>query len=150
MAARKSKQPEATTAEARAFTIVLEEIRAQNKGFGEGQELLREQMGVLREEVGGLRQEVGGLRQEVGGLRQEVGGLRQEVGGLREEMRAGFAEVDRRFAQVDRRFDRVEQDVGLVKIAVLDHARELKEIRVALGNKVDRHELEALVARGMR
>jgi hypothetical protein len=122
MAARKSKQTEATTAEARAFTIVLEEIRAQNKGFGEGQELLREQMGVLREEVGGLR----------------------------EEMRAGFAEVDRRFAQVDRRFDHIEQDVGLVKIAVLDHARELKEIRVALGNKVDRHELETLVARGVR
>jgi hypothetical protein len=108
MAARKSKQTEATTAEARAFTIVLEEIRAQNKGFGEGQELLREQVGVLRE-----------------------------------EMRAGFAEVDQRF-------DHIEQDVGLVKIAVLDHARELKEIRVALGNKVDRHELETLVARGMR
>jgi hypothetical protein len=115
MAARKSRHPEAATAEARAFTIVLEEIRAQNKGFGEGQELLRESHELLRE-----------------------------------EMRAGFAEVDRRFEHVDRRFDRIEQDVGLVKIAVLDHARELKEIRVALGNKVDRHELETLVARGVR
>jgi hypothetical protein len=115
MAARRSKQPEATGAEARAFTIVLEEIRAQNKGFGEGQQLLREQMG-----------------------------------GLREEMRAGFGEVDRRFEQVDRRLDRLEQDVGLVKIAVVGHARDLKEIRAALGNKVDRHELETLVVRGMR
>jgi hypothetical protein len=79
------------------------------------------------------------------------------LGGLREEMRAGFAEVDRRFGEVDRRFeqvdrrlDRLEQDVGLVKIAVVDHARDLKEIRAALGNKVDRHELETLVVRGMR
>ena len=129
MAARKSKQTEATGAEARAFTVVLEEIRAQNKGFGEGQELLREQMGALRGQMGALG--------------EEVGVLGEQVGVLREEMRAGFA-------QVDRRFERIEQDVGLVKIAVLDHARELKEIRVALGNKVDRHELEMLVARGMR
>src|SRR5580692_10869108 len=49
MAARKSKQPEATSAEARAFTIVLEDIRAQNKAFGEGQELLRESQELLRE-----------------------------------------------------------------------------------------------------
>ena len=104
MAARKSKQPEATGAEARAFTIVLEEIRAQNKGFGEGQELLREGQEVLREQMGLLREGQEGLREEI----------------------------------------------GLVKIAVLDHARELKEIRVTLGNKVDRHELETLVARGMR
>jgi chromosome segregation ATPase len=150
MAARRSKQPEATGAEARAFTIVLEEIRAQNKGFGEGQQLLREQMGGLRHEMGGLRDEMGGLRDELGGLRHEMGVLRDELGGLREEMRAGFAQVDRRFEHVDRRLDRLEQDVGLVKIAVVDHSRDLKEIRAALGNKVDRHELETLVARGMR
>ena len=129
MAARKSKQPEATSAEARAFTIVLEDIRAQNKAFGEGQELLREGQEQLRE----------GQEQ----LREGQEQLREGQEQLREEMRAGFAEVDRRF-------DRIEQDVGLVKIAVLDHARELKEIRVTLGNKVDRHELETLVARGMR
>jgi hypothetical protein len=129
MAARKSKQPEATTAEARAFTIVLEEIRAQNNGFGEGQELLREGQEFLRE---------GQER-----LREGQERLREQMGQLRDEMQAGFAEVDRRF-------DRIEQDVGLVKIAVLDHARELKEIRVELGNKVDRHELETLVARGVR
>jgi hypothetical protein len=143
MAARKNKQPESTTAEARAFTIVLEEIRAQNKGFGDGQELLREGQELLREGQELLRE-----GQEVLREGQEV--LRGQMDLLRDQMRAGFAEVDRRFEQVDRRFDRVEQDVGLVKIAALDHARELKEIRAELGNKVDRHELETLVARGAR
>jgi hypothetical protein len=150
MAARKSKQPDAISAEARAFTIVLEDIRAQNKAFGEGQELLREGQDQLRE----------GQEQ----LREGQGQLRESHERLREELRAGFAEVDRRFGEVDRRFekvdrrfeqmdrrfDRIEQDVGLVKIAVLDHSRELKETRAALANKVDRHEVETLVARGVR
>ena len=119
MAGRKITAPKTTSSEARAFAVVLEEIRAQNKVFGEGQQLLREQMP------------------------------------------AGFAEVNHRFEQVDRRFERVEhniteirqditdvrQHVGLVKIAVLDHSRELKEIRVGLEKKVDRDEAEGIVQR---
>ncbi len=36
---------------AHQFTVVLEEIRAQNRAFGEGQQLLREQMHTGFEEV---------------------------------------------------------------------------------------------------
>ena len=108
MAARKTRQPKAAYPDVRAFTVVLEEIRSQNKVFGEGQQLLREQM------------------------------------------QAGFEEVRLRFEQVDRRFDRLEHDVGLVKGAVLAHTHELKEIRAALEKKVDRDEVEAIVARGVR
>ncbi|MGD0529824.1 MAG: hypothetical protein ABSE49_32110 [Polyangiaceae bacterium] len=133
MAARKNKASKSTSAEARAFVVVLEEIRAQNKVFGEGQQLLHEQQQTLRQE-------------------QQM--LRQEMSAGFAEVHRRFQEVDLRFEAVDRRFDRVEhdiaeirQDVGLVKIAVLDHARELKEVRVALEKKVDRDEVEGIVHR---
>ena len=119
MAGRRNKAAKTASVDAHAFAVVLEEIRAQNKGFGEGQQLLREQMSLLRE-----------------------------------QMSAGFEDVSRRFEQVDARFervegrlDRIENDVGLVKIAVIEHARELKEIRVALEKKVDRDEVEGIVLR---
>ncbi len=126
MAGRKIQAPRTTSSEARAFVVVLEEIRAQNKVFGEGQQLLHEQMSAGFEEVNHRF----------------------------EQVNHRFEEVNCRFEQVDRRFDRVEhdiaeirQDVGLVKIAVLDHSRELKEIRVALEKKVDRDEVEGIVQR---
>jgi archaellum component FlaC len=122
MATRKGKHPGAESTEAHAFTVVLEEIRAQNKAFGEGQELLRDQMRASFEEVDRRFEQVD----------------------------RRFEQIDHRFEQMDQRFERIEQDVGLVKIAVLDHARELKEIRTALDRKVDRDEVEAIVARAMR
>jgi hypothetical protein len=57
----------------RQFTVILEEIRGQNKGFGEGLQLLREQM------------------------------------------EAGFEQVD--------------QEIGLLKDAVLENRRDLKELK---------------------
>jgi hypothetical protein len=39
----------------------------------------------------------------------------------------------------------VKVDLGLVKSAVTTHTRELREIRGALGNKVERGEVEAIV-----
>jgi hypothetical protein len=140
MAARKNKATKTTSEEARAFVVVLEEIRAQNKVFGEGQQLLHEQQQMLRQEQQMLRQEM-------------LAGF-AEVHRRFQEVDRRFQEVDRRFEAVDGRFDRVEhdiaeirQDVGLVKIAVLDHARELKEVRVALEKKVDRDEVEGIVHR---
>ncbi len=112
MAAPTTKQPTSRAADTRAFVVVLEEIRAQNKVFGEGQQLLREQM------LAGFA-----------------------------EVNQRFEQVDWRFEQVDRRFERIEHDVGLVKTAVLEHARELKEIRVGLERKVDRDAVEAIVER---
>jgi hypothetical protein len=110
MGARKMKPPRTASSQTRAFTVVLEEIRAQNKGFGEAQQLLREQM----------------------------------TAGF-EQINRRFEQNDRRFEQVDRRFERVEHDLGLVKIAALDHSRELKEIRAGLEKKIDRDEVEAIV-----
>jgi hypothetical protein len=50
--------------------------------------------------------------------------------------------------RVEHEMGETKNDVRLVKIAVLDHARELKEIRTELQKKVDRDEVERLVARG--
>jgi hypothetical protein len=61
--------------------------------------------------------------------------------------------LDRRvtsgFERVDRGFDRVDRELGLVKVALLDHGRELREIRGALALKVDRDEVEAVVDRAV-
>jgi hypothetical protein len=65
--------------------------------------------------------------------------------GLRDQMTAGFEQVDRRFEQVD-------GEIGLLKAAVIEQSRELREIRVAVSRledkvdkKVDRVEVEAIV-----
>ena len=67
---------------------------------------------------------------------EAVQGARDDVKSLREH--------------VDERFTRVDRDVGLVKAAVTEHSKELREIRAtvtriegALTTKVDRDELDA-------
>jgi hypothetical protein len=75
--------------------------------------------------IDGVRAEMragfGELRGEIADLRGE---LRGEIADLRQEMRAELAEV--------------RGDLGLVKVAVLEHSRALKEVRTALDRKVDR------------
>ena len=51
--------------------------------------------------------------------------------------------VESGFAAVNARFEHVDQELGRVKDALLEHGRQLKEIRAALDRKVDRDELEA-------
>ena len=128
MAGRKKSPPMPPPEGERAFTVVVEQLRGDFKVFGEA---------------------LGGLRQQVTENRQQI---TEELGGLRQQMNDGFAAVDRRFEQVDRRFERVEHelgemrvDLGLVKSAATTHSRELREIRAALGNKVERGEVEAIV-----
>ncbi len=117
MAGRKKSPPKPPPSGERAFAVVVEQLRGEFKVFGEA------------------------------------------LDGLRQQMNDGFAAVDRRFEQVDRRFERVEHelgevkrdlgevkiDLGLVKSAATTHTRELREIRPALGNKVERGEVEAIV-----
>lgn len=60
-----------------------------------------------------------------------------------ETIDARFATIDAQFATIDARFDRVDQELGRVKDALMEHGRQLKDIRAALDRKVDRDELEA-------
>ena len=64
--------------------------------------------------------------------------------GIRETMDARFGAVDSRFDAVDRRFDAVERadgELALVKVAVLENTRELKELRGAVSRLVNRDEV---------
>ena len=71
-------------------------------------------------------------------LRGEFRVFGEALGGLRQEMTDGFAEIKRDLGEV-------RVDLGLVKSAATTHSRELREIRSALGNKVERGEVEAIV-----
>ena len=130
MGARKKSSTKATSDEARGFAVVVETMHAEFKVFGEA-----------------------------------LGGLRTQMTDGFEEMHRRFAEVDRRFDRVDQRFagvdqrldgmdqrfDRVERDLGLVKVAVLAHGRELRELRSTVtdlaATKVNRDEVETIVER---
>ena len=126
---RSRRETESSAPTAQAFTVVLEDLRSQFKVFGEA--------------LTGLRQEMTG---EFAAVRGE---MKAEFAAVRGEMAAGFDAVDRRFV-------RVERDLGLVKTAVVEHGRELREVRGAvtriegaLDRKVDREELEDVVARAI-
>jgi hypothetical protein len=131
MAGRRKGPPTPRPDGERAFAAVVEELRGEFKVFG----------GALS-----------GLRGEMTELRQEVRIVGEELGGLRQQMTDGFAGVDRRFERVEHELGEVKRDLaevkvdlGLVKSAATPHSRELKEIRSALGNKVERGEVEAIV-----
>jgi hypothetical protein len=89
-----------------------------------------------------LRGEFKVFGEALGGLRQQMTG---ELGGLRQQVTDGFERVDRELGDVKRDLAEVKVDLGLVKSAVMTHTRELREIRGALGNKVERGEVEAIV-----
>jgi hypothetical protein len=59
----------------------------------------------------------------------------------------GFASVNDRFNSVDARLaafeEKVDAEFGRVKDALMEHGRQLKDVRAALDRKVDRDELEA-------
>ena len=140
MPGRKITAPKTTSSEARAFAVVLEEIRAQNKVFGEGQQLLREQMSAGFAEVNHRFEQVDRRFERV---EHDITEIRQDV----TEIRQDVTEIRRDITEIRQDITDVRQDVGLVKIAVLDHSRELKEIRVGLEKKVDRDEAEGIVQR---
>jgi hypothetical protein len=82
-----------------------------------------------------LRGEFKVFGEALGGLREEV---TEAIGVLRQKMTDGFDEIKRDLGEV-------KVDLSLVKSAATTHSRELKEIRSALGNKVERGEVEAIV-----
>ncbi len=112
----------------RAFGVVLEQMQAHFRVFGEDLHVVREQM---------------------------ARGF-DEVGRRFEQVDRRFDQIDRRFEQNDRRFDRVDEDLARVKDAIGQHGRQLKDVhaqlhdlRAAVDRKVDRDEVEPLVERAI-
>src|SRR5271154_2262622 len=102
MAARKKEDALA------GFTVVLEDIRSQFRVFGEALQGLSETMGARFEAVD---------------RRFDAVDARSDA------VNRCFEAVDRRFDAVDARSDRTDGEIALVKAAVLENNRELKELR---------------------
>ncbi len=80
----------------------------------------------------------------VGSLNDKFG---SELASLNDKIDSGLAslndKVDSGFAAVNARFEHVDDELGRVKDALMEHGRQLKDIRAALDQKLDRDEVEA-------
>ena len=124
MAGRKKVSPVPPPDGARAFAVVVEQLRGEFKVFGEA--------------LGGLRQEMNDRFERV---EHDLGEVKRDLG----EVKRDLGEVKRDVLEVQRELGEVKVDLALVKSAATTHTRELREIRSALGNKVERGEVEAIV-----
>jgi len=73
-------------------------------------------------------------------LRSQFKVFGESLDGVRTELKAEIGTVRSELAVI-------KGDLSLVKSAVLENSRELREIRVELGRKVDRDEVEGIVRR---
>jgi hypothetical protein len=133
MAARRKRTGRREPEGARAFAVVVEEMRGHFKAFGE-------RLDGLDEKVTGLDEKVTGLDEKVTAGFARVDERFAQIDERFAQIDERFAQVDARFAQVDESFAEVKHELGLVKTVVLEHGRLLKE-------KVDRDEVEAVVER---
>ena len=120
--------------------------RKQASGYGsENGAAETRGLGVLVERMGSdLRM----VAEAVQGLGESVNRQLGEVHARFDQVDRRFDQVDQRFEQVDRRFEQTDRELALVKIAVLETHREVKELRHAVvdldARKVDRNELVRL------
>jgi hypothetical protein len=121
------KRSKSTKRNGQAFGVIVEELRGHFRVYGEALAALRQTMDERFDQVDRL---FGAMDRRFADVDRRFDQVDQR-----------FTEVDRRFDHVDRRLDRTDSDIGLVKAAVLEHARELKEIRVILEKKADREEV---------
>jgi chromosome segregation ATPase len=159
MAGRRQGPSKPAADGARAFAVVVEQLRGEFKVFGEALGGLRQQMtdgfdevrgdvAELKHDVTGLKHDVTELKHDVTELKHDVTGLKHDVTELKHdvaELKHDMGEVKRDLAEVKVDLAEVKVDLSLVKSAATTHSRELREIRSALGNKVERGEVEAIV-----
>jgi archaellum component FlaC len=138
MAGRKKASPVPPPDGARAFAVVVEQLRGDFKVFGEALGGLRQQMNDRFERV---EHELGEVKRDLGGVKHDLGEVKRDLGAVKRDL----GEVKRDLGEVQRELGEVKVDLGLVKSAATTHTRELREIRSALGNKVERGEVEAIV-----
>ena len=125
MAARRKKPVAPAAVDAGAFAVVVETLRGDFKVFGEA---LAGQAAAIQSLRAEMRDGFASVRAE---FHHELVDVRTDL----TEVRTGLAEVRTDLADV-------KVELGLVKSAVLEHGRELREIR---DRKVDRDEVEGIV-----
>jgi chromosome segregation ATPase len=77
----------------------------------------------------------------LGEVKRDIGEVKRDL----REVKRDVGEVQRELGEVQRELGEVKVDLALVKSAATTHTRELREIRSALGNKVERGEVETIV-----
>jgi chromosome segregation ATPase len=145
--ATRKKKPESPSAN--EFTVVLEEMRSQFKVFGEALFGFREQMEASFAEVHERFEQVDRRFEQVDRRFEQVDRRFEQVD-------RRFEQVDRRFEQIDKRFEHIEFDIVLIKSAIMEHGRELRDLHAGgarieekLERKVDREEVEDIVAKAL-
>jgi chromosome segregation ATPase len=129
----KAEAPPSASEVVRQFTVVLEDIRAQNRAFGEALDLLRDQMRAGFEEV----------HRRFAQIDRRF----EQIDARFEQIDRRFEQIDARFEKVDARFEQIGGQIGRLEDAVLHNRREIKELRGEVQGKVDRTEVEAIVQR---
>ncbi len=137
MAGRKRDPSVSAPDGARAFTVVLEQLHGEFRVFGEALGGLRQHMNDRFDAVDRRFERV---EHELGEVKRDLVQVKQDLGDVQRDL----ADVQRDLGEVQRDLADVKVDLGLVKSAATTHSRELREIRAALGNKVERGEVEAI------
>jgi uncharacterized coiled-coil DUF342 family protein len=109
VAQKKRSTARSTGTDGSAFAVVLEDLHAKFDVFGEALQGVRSEVAALRSDVVALQSlhpEVAALRDDVREIREEMVEVRNDVGVLR-------------------------RDVELLKVAVVDNVREIKQLRRA-------------------
>jgi septal ring factor EnvC (AmiA/AmiB activator) len=121
MAARRKKPVAHAAVDAGAFAVVVETLRGDFRVFGEALAGLTTKVDSGFERVD---RELTSVRADLSDVKHDLGAVKQDLAGVKDDL-AG-----------------VKHELGLVKSAVLEHGRELREIR---DRKVDRDEVEGIV-----
>jgi chromosome segregation ATPase len=138
MADRKKGLPTPPPDGERAFAVVVEQLRGEFKVFGEALGGLRQQM---TERFVAVEQQLGAMRVDLAAMRADLDEVKADLDQVKVDLNE--VKVDLNEVKVD--LSEVKVDLGLVKSAATTHSRELRDLRRALGNKVERGEVETIV-----
>jgi archaellum component FlaC len=136
MATRRKKMASDGSEASRAVGIVLEEMRGHFKAFGERFDGVDGRLDGIDRRLDGIDRRLDGVEGRLDRVEGRLDGVERRLEGVEGRLDG----VEGRLEGVEGRLDDVSHEVGLVKIAVLENTRALKE-------KVDRAEVEAIVAR---
>jgi hypothetical protein len=120
VAERKKGSSKGASGSAHAFAVVVEEMRGHFKAFGERLDGFGQRLDGIDGRLDGIDRRLDGIDVRLDGIDVRLDGIDVRLDG-----------IDRRLDGIDGRLDDLTHDMGLVKTAVLEHSRALKQ-------KVDR------------
>lgn len=111
---------------ARYAAILLESVKNDFRSFGEGLDLLREEVHEVKENGDATFEELGRFKMETA---------------------VKFDQIDSRFNQMDARFDRIEVRLDRIEGELLSIKTEIQELKQSLTKKAELEKLQGLEQR---